>query len=132
MTDQPPADGDGRQAPRIALPRNIAQTVKYLDDFDLDALRLSVENELKRRRAEKEMEAAASAEDDAPERETTAQGGGTKAAVRQGRAMLPAGKTSLIRASFASGMKPQAIARTLRVSLAQVNEVLAAKVARKR
>ena len=50
---------------------------------------------------------------------------------KQGASSLPVGKASLIRASFESGMKPQAIARTLRISVAQVNEVLASTVKRK-
>jgi hypothetical protein len=37
---------------------------------------------------------------------------------------LPLGKASLIRASAQSGMKPQAIARSLRMPLAEVNRVL--------
>jgi hypothetical protein len=37
---------------------------------------------------------------------------------------VPTGKANLIRASYRAGMKPSAIARTLRVSLALVNRVL--------
>ena len=50
MPGRPPSDGDGGEARRIALPKNIAETLKYLDDLDLEALRVSVENELQRRR----------------------------------------------------------------------------------
>ena len=37
---------------------------------------------------------------------------------------IPAGRVSLIKASYHAGMKPVAIARTLRVSLSIVNKVL--------
>jgi hypothetical protein len=76
--------------------------------------------------------AKASAETATLPEEVFAKGGEARTVRKQGRASLPAGKASLIRASFESGMKPQAIARTLRIALAQVNEVLATKAKRKR
>src|SRR5215510_2742325 len=122
MTDQPPSDGDGKEARRIALPKNIAETLKYLDDLDLKALPASVENELQRRRADRESEAKAkaSAETSNLPVGAPATGGGFRPGKEQGTSPLPMGKASLIRASFESGMKPQAIARTLRISVAQV------------
>ena len=131
MTDQPPSDGDGEEARRIALPKNIAETLKYLDDLDLQALRVSVENELQRRCPAREGEAKASAETGNLSVEPPATGGGFKPVKQQHAPSLPVGKASLIRASFESGMKSQAIARTLRISVAQVNEVLAFKAKRK-
>jgi hypothetical protein len=132
MADLPPSDGDGGEARRIALPNNIAQTLKYLNDLDLEALRVSVENELQRRRADRGVEAKASAETGTSSENAPAKGGGFKTGKKQGAPSLPVGKASLIRASFESGMKPAAIARTLRISVAQVNEVLANEVKRKR
>src|SRR5215813_15601817 len=132
MTDRPPSDGDGGEARRIALPTNLAETLKYLDDSDLEALRVSVENELQRRRADKGVEAKASAETGTSSEKAPAKGGEFKTVKKQGVPSLPVGKASLIRASFELGMKPQAIAHTLRISVAQVNEVLASKVQRKR
>jgi hypothetical protein len=129
MTDRPPSDGDGGEARRIALPKNIAETLKYLDDLDLEALRVSVENELQRRRAHREVEVIASVEIGTSSEKVK---GGEFKTVKQGAPSLPVGKASLIRASFESGIKPQAIARTLRISIAQVNEVLASVVRRKR
>ena len=121
MSDQPPTQGDDQELRRIALPRNIAQTLRYLDNFDLGALRGAVEQEWQRRRlgkvelpAEGQMAVPPVSRDDA------------KVATKPAASALPLGKASLIRASAQSGMKPKAIARTLRVSLAQVNEVLAA------
>jgi hypothetical protein len=78
ITDRPPSDGDGREARRIALPNNIAQTLKYLDDLDLEALRVSVENELQRRRTDSGVETKASAEADTSSEEAPAKGGGFK------------------------------------------------------
>ena len=129
MTGRPPSDGDGAEAPRIALPKNIAETLKYLDDLDLEALRVSVENELRRRRADTEGEAKAQAEPRSSSEKAPASSVGSEK--KQRVSSLPVGKTSLIRASFESGMKPPAIARSLRISVAQVNEVIASAVKRK-
>jgi hypothetical protein len=132
MTGRPPSDDDGGEARRIALPQNIAETLKYLDDLDLEALRVSVENELQRRRLDTESEAKAQAEPDNSSEKAPATSREVKTAKKQGASPLPVGKASLIRASFESGMKPQAIARTLRISVAQVNEVLITKAKGKR
>jgi hypothetical protein len=129
MTDQLPSNGVG-EIRRIALPKNIAETLKYHDDLDLEALRVSVENELQRRRLDRAVEARAPAETGTPFDKAPVPSVGS--AKKQRASSLPVGKASLIRASFESGMKPQAIARTLRISVAQVNEVLAAKAKWKR
>jgi len=121
MPGRPLSAGDGAESPRIALPKNIGETLKYLDDLDLEVLRVSVENELQRRGVNREGDAKASAE-------TSSSSVGPD---KQGASSLPVGKASLVRASFKSGMKPHAIARALRVSIAQVNEVLASTVKRK-
>lgn len=121
MSDQPPTQGEDQELRRIALPRNIAQTLRYLDNFDLRALRGAVEQEWQRRRLGK-VELPA-------ERQKAVPPVGrdhAKATTKPAASALPLGKASLIRASAQSGMKPKAIARTLRVSLAQVNDVLAA------
>ena len=117
MPDRSASDGDGGEARRIALPKNIAETLKYLDDLDLQALRVSVENELQRRRLDRGVEAKAPAETGTSFEEARATGDGFKTPKKQGAPSLPMGKASLIRASFESGMKPQAIARTLRISV---------------
>ncbi len=106
--------------PRIALPKNIGQTLKYLDHDDLAALRAAVEDELARRGngADKPPVNAACGDPLA----ATA-----PAMTKSGTSKLPVGKVSLIMASARSGMKPAAIARTLRLSLAEVNRVLNAE-----
>lgn len=122
MSDQPPFQGDHTEPPRIALPKNIAHTLRYLDDTDLDALRGAVEHERQRRRVGK---GEVSSEE--PKAAPPASPVHAKAFEKKDGSALPLGKASLIRASAQSGMKPKAIARTLRVSLAQVHEVLATK-----
>src|SRR5262245_51690886 len=132
MNDQPPPDGDGGAPPRIALPKDIAQTLKYLRDSDLESLRAAVENELRRRRAEKGTEAELPAAEAAPAQVQRARPVGAMPVVEQGRSALPLGKASLIRASAQSGMKPQAIARSLRIPVAEVNRVLKSEAKPKR
>ena len=132
MNDQPPPDGEGGAPPRIALPKDIAQTLKYLHDVDLESLRAAVENELRRRRAENGTETGLPATEAAPAQEQRAKPSSATPAVEQGRSALPLGKASLIRASAQSGMKPQAIARTLRIPLAEVNRVLKSEAKPKR
>jgi|GEM_PF-6844433 len=127
MSDQPPSQDDGTGAPRILLPKNIAQTLRYLDDCDLGALRGAVEQEWQRRRLGKGEVPA-----EGPMAAPPVSPGRAKAEAKQASSALPLGKASLIRASAQSGMKPKAIARTLRVSLSQVNEVLASKTAGRR
>jgi hypothetical protein len=124
MSDHPPPDGKGGAPPRIALPKGIAQSLKYLDDSDLESLRGAVENELRRRRAEKGTETELPAEEVTPAHVQSARRADAMPAVEQGPSALPLGKASLIRASAQSGMKPQAIARLLRIPLAEVNRVL--------
>src|SRR5258708_4699788 len=104
MPSRPPSDGDGGEAPRIALPKSIAETLKYLDDLDLETLRVSVENELQRRRTDKEVRANASAATGKLSKEALATGGEFKPVGKQAASSLPIGKASLIRASFESGM----------------------------
>ena len=131
MSDQPPSDGEGEGPQRIALPKNIAQTLTYLDDIDLEALRGAVENELRRRRAEEGTETELQAADAAPAEGPRVRRGGAILA-KQGGSSLPVGKASLIRASAQSGMKPQAIARALRLPLAEVTRVLKSEAKPKR
>jgi hypothetical protein len=132
MSGQPPPDGDGGAPPRIALPKNIVQTLKYLDDLDLESLRAAVETELRRRLAEKGTEPELPAARVAPAREQRVRSVGADTAVVQSSSALPLGKASLIKASARSGMKPRAIARSLRIPLAEVNRVLQSEAKPKR
>ena len=120
MSDQPGSQGNEAQPQRIALPKNIGQTLKYLDDFDLAALRTAVEQEWERR---------GNGTDKLPVNtpRSASKGAAAPAKTKAGTSKLPVGKVSLIKASARSGMKPAAIAKTLRISLTEVNRVLNAK-----
>jgi hypothetical protein len=94
--------------PRVTLPKNLAETLKRLEDAELVTLFREVTVEVERR------------------------GMTVPAAKVQGRqskssgapADLPAGKANLIKASYSAGMKPAAIARTFRLSRSVINRVL--------
>jgi hypothetical protein len=94
--------------PRVTLPKNLAETLKRLEDAELVTLFREVTVEVERR------------------------GMTVPAAKIQGRqskssgapADLPAGKANLIKASYSAGMKPSAIARTFRLSRSVINRVL--------
>jgi len=94
MSDRPPSDGDEQEARRIALLTNLAETLRYLDDLDLEALRVSVENELQRRCVNRRAECNASAKSSSEK--TPTKGGGFKIVKKQGAPSLPVGKASLI------------------------------------
>jgi hypothetical protein len=122
QTDQPTPSIGLSDAPKIALPKNLAQTLQFLSDDDLERLRASVEIELERRRPISPgaitRKVSAVQPPIAPRTSSGRQG------QRDSATAVPAGRASLIRASYHAGMKPAAIARTLRVSLSVVNEVL--------
>ena len=120
--DQPAPTISLSDAPKIALPKNLTQTLQFLSDVDLETLRVSVDSELKRRRP-------ISARPNA--RKASAAQSAAAATASRGRhgeldsgTAIPAGRVSLIKASYQAGMKPVAIARSLRVSLSIVNKVL--------
>jgi hypothetical protein len=106
--------------PRIALPKTIGQTLKYLDHDDLAALRAAVEEEWVRR---------GSGVAPLPVHATRGEAstGPAPGKAKPSASKLPVGKVSLIKASARSGMKRAAIARTLRLPLAEVNRVLNAE-----
>jgi hypothetical protein len=104
------------------LPTNLAQTLQFLGDDDLETLRASVEIELARRRpisAGLVTRKASADQPSIPARTPRSRQGAADSVTS-----IPAGRISLIRASSHAGMKPAAIARTLRVSMSAVNEVL--------
>ena len=94
----------------MTLPRNLSATLQGLQDIELETLQQAVGAEIKRRgRVGLDVEVSE------PKAVAWAKASDAK---------IPAGKASLIRVSFETGMKPAAIARTLRVSQAVVNKVL--------
>ena len=122
MKDQPAPTISLSDAPKIALPKNLAQTLRFLSDDDLETLRVSVDSELERRRPTSAGSKATKASALQPAAASTASRG-RLGDLASGTA-IPAGRVSLIKASYHAGMKPVAIARTLRVSLSIVNKVL--------
>jgi hypothetical protein len=120
--DQPAPTISLSDAPKIALPKNLAQTLQFLSDDDLETLRVSVDSELERRRPTSAGSNATKASALQPAAASTASRG-RHGELASGTA-IPAGRVSLIKASYHAGMKPVAIARTLRVSLSIVNKVL--------
>ena len=104
-------DPDPLVVPRVTLPKNLEAILTRLSHDELSSLQTHVEAEIRRR---------------APERPRAA-----SKALSQSRAKptslesVPVAKRSLILASSRAGMKPQAIAKTLRLSLSLVNRVLA-------
>jgi hypothetical protein len=120
--DQPAPTNSLSDAPKIALPKNLAQTLRFLSDGDLETLRVIVDGELERRRSTRAGPNAREASAPQPAAPATASRG------RRGEldygAAIPAGRVNLIKASYHAGMKSVAIARTLRLSLSMVNKVL--------
>jgi hypothetical protein len=57
--DQPAPTISLSDAPKIALPKNLAQTLQFLSDVDLETLQVSVDSELKRRPQQRFREAGA-------------------------------------------------------------------------
>jgi hypothetical protein len=119
--DQPVPTISLSDAPKIGLPKGLAQTLQFLSDDDLETLRVSVDSELERRRPTGAGPEARKASTLQPGATATSRGRHRK--LDSGTA-IPAGRVSLIKASHRVGMKPAAIARTLRVSLSVVNKVL--------
>jgi len=108
--------------PRVTLPSDLSGSLKFLDDAQLQRLREAVNMESDRRiRAATKTEPTVAAT-------IVASSPGQPAAKRKdeirGRDAIPAGKVNLIRASFKAGLKPPAIARTLRISQSLVVRVL--------
>jgi hypothetical protein len=112
-------DSDPLEHPRVTLPKNLSETLKRLDDAELETLLREVTAEAERRGVMKPVNTVA-----APQTVPAA-----KFQVRQSKSSvalpdLPAGKANLIKASRSAGMKPPAIARMFRLSQSVVNRVL--------
>lgn len=114
----------GSQLPvRVMLPSNLPEALKQLDDAQLQTLLRDVTSEIDRRGTAEPVKAVTPAEptEKASRRKPSA---GPRQASAE--AEVPEGKANMIRASFKAGMKPTAIARSLRISRLHVNRVLGA------
>jgi hypothetical protein len=112
-------DRDPFEHPRVTLPKNLSETLKRLEDAELETLVREVIAEAERRGVMKPVNTVA----------TSRTVPAAKFQARQTKssgvpADLPAGKANLIKASHAAGMKPAAIARIFRLSQPVVNRVL--------
>ena len=128
--DEPAPTSSPSDTPKIALPKNLAQTLQFLSEADLKTLQVNVETELERRGTSGTGSIARKAS--VPQPATAAPASRRRRGERDSGTDIPAGRVSLIKASYHAGMKPVAIARTLRVSLSVVNKVLGAEVKAKR
>ena len=86
-------------APKIALPKNLAQTLQYLSDDDLETLRISVETEVERRRPSNAGLAVS-----APQPASTTNASRGRPGEFNSGTTIPAGRASLIKASYHAGM----------------------------
>jgi hypothetical protein len=106
---------------RVTLPSDLAGSLKYLDDAQLQRLLQAVTVEIDRRQGIRNNKpATAAATGTSSQGQTAAFRNKTIREIGE----IPEGKASLIRASFRAGMKPAAIARTFRISRTLVNRVL--------
>jgi hypothetical protein len=112
-------DNDPLGHPRVTLPKNLSETLKRLQDAELETLLREVIAEAERRGVMKSVNTVA-APQTAPAAKFQAQQNKSSGV----SAELPAGKANLIKASHSTGMKPAAIARMFRLSQSVVNRVL--------
>ena len=126
--DKPGSGGTGGPVGRrYALPSDLSGSLSRLDDGQFDRLLQAVLDEARRRgrrivgeHAPSRASGSATQPGPAP-----ASGGGAK---KRRPVPLAPGQARLIRAAFEAGVKPAAIARQLRVSSTQVQQVLSGSV----
>jgi hypothetical protein len=107
-------DADSR---RIRLPSDLSASLKYLDNDELERLREAISSEINRRSLSRPQTKPAALSSSPDHRSMD------RHKEREPRE-IPAGKVSLIQASFRAGLKPAAIARSLRISQTLVRDVL--------
>jgi hypothetical protein len=112
-------DSNPLEHPRVTLPKNLSETLKRLEDAELETLLREVIAEAERRGVMKPVNKVA-----APQAVPAAKFQARLSKSSGAPADLPAGKANLIKASHAAGMKPAAIARMFRLSQSVVNRVL--------
>jgi hypothetical protein len=107
-------DGEAR---RIRLPSDLSASLKYVDNDELERLREAITSEINRRNGS--LPQTKPAAPSSPAHRSM----GRNKKEREPRE-IPVGRASLIEASFRAGLKPAAIARTLRISQSLVRDVL--------
>jgi hypothetical protein len=109
------SDADAR---RIRLPSDLSASLKYVDNDELERLREAISSEINRRNPSLPQTKPAAPSSSADHRSVD-----RHKKERESRE-IPVGKVSLIEASFRAGLKPAAIARSLRISQSIVRDVL--------
>ena len=104
---------------RYSLPSDLPSSLRHLDDAQLDGLLRAVVEEARRRGRPLGGEQAPPPAS-GPKKPAPATGGKSK---RRPMPLAP-GQARLVLAAFEAGVKPSAIARQLRLSRAQVEQVL--------
>jgi hypothetical protein len=112
-------DSDPLEHSRVTLPKNLSETLKRLEDAELETLLREVIAEAERRGVMKPVNTVA-----APQAVPASKSQARQSKSSGAPADLPAGKANLIKASHSAGMKPAAIARMFRLSQSVVNRVL--------
>jgi hypothetical protein len=112
-------DSDPLEHSRVTLPKNLSETLKRLEDAELETLLREVTAEAERRGVMKSVKLVA-----APQTVPAAKYQARQSKSSGAPADLPAGKANIIKASYSAGMKPSAIARMFRLSQSVVNRVL--------
>ena len=111
----PPSSAEASVPQRVTLPSDLSTSLRYVDDAELERLRVALAAEINRR----DRGASTRHADERlalprpPIRKTSS-------TVEE----LPEGKANLIRASFNAGLKPATIARTFHVSQSLVHRVI--------
>ncbi len=111
----------GRQVsvPRHLLPKDLAGSLKRLDDVEIGTLLVAVTNEAERRgRLPK------------PQPLIAAKPASRRKAVEEVAGGLATGKLNAVRAAFKAGVKPSVIARQFGISQSDVKKALAQRVDR--
>jgi hypothetical protein len=100
--------------PRHLLPKDLARSLKRLDNAEIDTLLAAVTAEAERRgRVAK------------PQLQAEAKTAGRRTAVEEVAGGLTKGKLNAVRAAFKAGVKPSAIARQFGLSQSDVRRALA-------
>jgi hypothetical protein len=103
------------------LPSDLAASLRYLNNAELQRLLTAVEAEVGRRKRSNSRGTTDDNSTPTPPQSVPPRKQDTDTASE-----IPEGKANLIRASFNAGLKPATIARTFRVSLSLVNRVIRA------
>jgi hypothetical protein len=102
---------------RIRLPGDLPASLKYVDNAELERLREAVSSEITRRGLSLQTEPATLLS-------PTDQRSVLRSKKQPDPSEIPVGKASLIHAAFKAGLKPAAIARSLRIPPSLVRDVL--------